>query len=100
MACVISHSIDLITRASCQLLFGRKLHDRPKAEGNLRCRMAAIIAVFISIIVGLVQIYGTQDVDVSNFPQLQTVEISNENLKIEVTNFPKIQPVWVNNPTQ
>jgi len=67
-------------------------------KSSKEARWWAIIAVFISILVGLVQIYGTQGVKVSNFPNTQQIELKSGNLKTEVTNFPKIQPVWVNNP--
>lgn len=69
---------------------------REARKSSIEARHWAIIALIVSVAVGIVQIFGVQDVNVHNFPETQSIKF-NDVIKAEVTNFPKLQDVWVNN---
>jgi hypothetical protein len=74
-------------------------------ESSAEAKKYATISIWISIILGIIsiclvvfQILNTQDVNVTNLPITQKVDIQNEYLRTEAINLPKVQNFWVNNP--
>ncbi len=67
-----------------------ELNEARESAKEARCY--AIIAIIISVVVGAIQIYKIQDVEI-----VRPVELKDAFIKTEVTNFPATQNVNINN---